>query len=185
MECTVSSNVAQVSWYKGKTKLEVILVALKISVNYLALFTETNVLLFAPQDGEQFSISKDMSGVCRLTIKSATLEDSGEYSCKINKQTDKTDTVVTIVGEHRFYLTILARFFTDIFCSKFQNLQKLMIISSLEYPYKFVKVLKHQQLVEKETLTLLCELDDAGGDVQWFKGDQAITPDKRYVYKQS
>lgn len=50
-----------------------------------------------------------------------------------------------------------------------------------EYPYKFVKVLKHQQLVEKETLTLLCELDDAGGDVQWFKGDQAITPDKRYV----
>jgi len=48
-----------------------------------------------------------------------------------------------------------------------------------EYPYKFVKVLKHQQLVEKETLTLLCELDDVGGDVQWFKGDQAITPDKR------
>lgn len=41
-------------------------------------------------------------------------------------------------------------------------------------------MLKHQQLVEKETLTLLCELDDAGGEVQWFKGDQAITPDKRY-----
>lgn len=53
--------------------------------------------------------------------------------------------------------------------------------SSSEYPYKFVKVLKHQQLVEKETLTLICELDDAGGEVQWFKGDQAITPDKRYV----
>jgi len=41
-------------------------------------------------------------------------------------------------------------------------------------------VLKHQQLIEKETLTLLCELDDAAGEVQWFKGDQAITPDKRY-----
>lgn len=52
----------------------------------------------------------------------------------------------------------------------------------LEYPYKFVKVLKHQQLVEKETLTLICELDDAAGEVKWFKGDQAITPDKRRVF---
>jgi len=49
-----------------------------------------------------------------------------------------------------------------------------------DYPYKFVKVLKHQQLIEKETLTLLCELDDAAGEVKWFKGDQEITPDKRY-----
>lgn len=57
------------------------------------------------------------------------------------------------------------------------------ILFSIEYPYKFVKVLKHQQLIEKETLTLLCELDDAAGDVQWFKGDQAITPDKRYFFK--
>lgn len=39
-----------------------------------------------------------MNGVCRLTIKSATLEDSGEYVCKINKQTDKTETVLTVVG---------------------------------------------------------------------------------------
>ncbi|XP_011700590.1 PREDICTED: twitchin isoform X1 [Wasmannia auropunctata] len=123
MECTVSSNMAQVSWYKGKTKLE---------------------------DGDQYSISKDMTGVCRLAIRSATLEDSGEYTCKINKQTDKTETILTIV----------------------------------EYPYKFVKVLKHQQLIEKETLTLLCELDDAAGEVQWFKGDQAITPDKRVQIKE-
>lgn len=40
-----------------------------------------------------------MNGVCRLTIKSATLEDSGEYICKINKQTDKTETVLTVVGK--------------------------------------------------------------------------------------
>lgn len=50
------------------------------------------------QDGDTYSISKDMNGVCRLTIKSATLEDSGEYICKINKQTDKTETVLTVVG---------------------------------------------------------------------------------------
>lgn len=48
-----------------------------------------------------------------------------------------------------------------------------------EYPYKFVKVLKSQQIVEKETLTLVCELDDAGGEVKWFRGDQEIVPDKR------
>lgn len=48
-----------------------------------------------------------------------------------------------------------------------------------EYPYKFVKVLKHQTAIEKETITLLCELDDENGDVKWFKGDQEIQSDKR------
>jgi len=48
-----------------------------------------------------------------------------------------------------------------------------------DYPYKFVKVLKSQQIVEKENITLLCELDDAGGDVKWFKGEEEIKPDKR------
>jgi hypothetical protein len=56
------------------------------------------------QDGDQYSISKDMSGVCRLTIKSATFEDSSEYTCKINKQTDKTETVLTVVGAFRSFL---------------------------------------------------------------------------------
>lgn len=54
---------------------------------------------YSLQDGDIYSISKDMSGVCRLAIKNATLEDSGEYSCRICKQTDRTDTVFTIVGE--------------------------------------------------------------------------------------
>lgn len=56
--------------------------------------------------------------------------------------------------------------------------------SFVEYPYKFVKVLKHQQLVEKETLTLVCELDDAAGEVKWFKGDQEIVADKRVQIKE-
>lgn len=115
--------MAQVSWYKGKNKLE---------------------------DGDIYSISKDMSGVCRLTLKNAKLEDSGEYSCKINKQTEKTDTTLEIV----------------------------------DYPYKFVKVLKHQTATEKDTLTLLCELDDEAGEVKWFKGEQEITADKRVQIKE-
>jgi len=44
-----------------------------------------------------------MSGVCRLTIKSAILEDSGEYTCKISKQPDKTETILTIIGRYYFY----------------------------------------------------------------------------------
>ena len=114
--------MAIVSWYRGKTKLE---------------------------DGDYYQISKDMSGVCRLTIRRATFDDSGEYYCKINKQPDKTDTTLSII----------------------------------EYPYKFVKVLKHQTATEKETITLACELDDAEGEVKWFKGDQEIVSDKRVQIK--
>lgn len=49
----------------------------------------------------------------------------------------------------------------------------------VEYPYKFVKVLKSQQCIEKDTITLACEIDDAQGDVQWFRNDEEIKPDKR------
>lgn len=118
MECQVSSSMAIVSWWKGETKLE---------------------------DGDIFSISKDLSGVCRLTIKESKLEDAGEYQCRLDRQPDKSVTQVEII----------------------------------EYPYKFVKVLKSQQLVEKDTVTLLCELDDERGEVKWMKGDEEIKPDKR------
>ena len=36
-----------------------------------------------------------------MTIKMAKMDDSGEYSCKISKQTDKTETTLTIVGASR------------------------------------------------------------------------------------
>lgn len=58
-----------------------------------------------------------MSGVCRLAIRSATLEDSDEYTCKINKQADKTETVLTIVG--RFYLKKITIFQLQFFISNF------------------------------------------------------------------
>jgi len=50
----------------------------------------------------------------------------------------------------------------------------------VEYPYKFVKVLKHQQMTEKDTVTLICELDDASGDVKWSKNGTELKADKRY-----
>lgn len=46
-----------------------------------------------------------------------------------------------------------------------------------EYPYKFLKLLKSQQNVEKDTVTFACELDDPLGDVKWFKGSTEIKPD--------
>lgn len=39
--------------------------------------------------------------------------------------------------------------------------------------------MKSQQLIEKDTVTLACELDDERGDVQWFKDGKEIKPDKR------
>lgn len=72
LECAVSNSLAIVSWWKGEVKLE---------------------------DGDVYQISKDLSGVCRLTIKSCKLEDAGKYACKIEKQPDKTETDVKIVGK--------------------------------------------------------------------------------------
>lgn len=118
LECAVSSSMAIVSWWKDGIKI-----------------TAT----------EDYNISKELSGACKLNIKCCTMADAGEYSCRIEKQTDKTESVLKII----------------------------------EYPYKFTKVLKSQQLIEKDTVTLACELDDATGDVQWFKGGEEIKPDKR------
>lgn len=52
-------------------------------------------------------------------------------------------------------------------------------MACVEYPYKFVRVLKHQQMIEKDTVTLICELDDATGDVKWHKNGQELKADKR------
>lgn len=48
-----------------------------------------------------------------------------------------------------------------------------------EYQYKFTKILKSARLIEKDTLTLACELNDSRGEVKWFKGDEEIQSDKR------
>lgn len=54
-------------------------------------------------------------------------------------------------------------------------------VKVVEYQYKFVKCLKSQQNVEKDTITLACELDDPLGDVQWFKDGKEIKPDGNRV----
>lgn len=71
LECTVSSNMAIVSWWRGDKRLE---------------------------QGDQFLIGKELSGICKLQIKNCVFEDEGTYSCRIEKQSDKTETSVKIVG---------------------------------------------------------------------------------------
>lgn len=44
-----------------------------------------------------------------------------------------------------------------------------------------MKILKSQQITEKDQITLLCELDDAGGEVTWHKNNEPVKPDKRLV----
>lgn len=40
-------------------------------------------------------------------------------------------------------------------------------------------MLKSQQLIEKDNVTLACELDDAAGEVKWFKNGQEVPLDRR------
>uniref|UniRef100_A0A1A9V0P1 Twitchin n=1 Tax=Glossina austeni TaxID=7395 RepID=A0A1A9V0P1_GLOAU len=119
LECTVSSSMANVTWLKDGKKIE--------------------------SDDSRYLISKDINGNLKLIIKESVLEDTGTYTCQLDKQPDKTEAKVKIV----------------------------------EYPYKFVKVLKSQQCVEKDTITLACEIDDATGEVQWWHNDEEIKQDKR------
>lgn len=76
LECSVSSNMAIVGWYKGDKKLE---------------------------DGDVYSISKELSGICKLTVKNCKLKDTGDYSCRIDKQSDRTDTKLQVIGKLFFY----------------------------------------------------------------------------------
>lgn len=72
LECTVSNSLAIVGWYKDEQKL-------------------TN--------DDQYMIGKELSGICKLVIKNCKFEDAGNYSCRLEKQPDKTETVVKISGK--------------------------------------------------------------------------------------
>lgn len=72
LECTVSDPIAIVSWYKGDKKLT---------------------------SDDKIIIDKDLSGVCSLHFKSCDLNDTGDYRCQLERQPDKTETKVKVVGE--------------------------------------------------------------------------------------
>lgn len=74
LECSVNNSLAIIAWYKGEEKLR--------------------------SDDDQYLIGKELSGICKLQIKDCKFEDAANYSCRIDKQTDKTDTVVKIVGKY-------------------------------------------------------------------------------------
>ena len=72
LECTVSDPIAIVSWYKGDKKLT---------------------------SDSKIVIDKDLVGNCTLTIKSCSLDDTGDYRCQLERQPDKTETKVKVVGK--------------------------------------------------------------------------------------
>lgn len=72
LECKVSDPIAIVSWYKGDKKLS---------------------------SDSRCVIDKDLAGVCTLQIKSCQLDDTGDYRCQLERQPDKTETKVKVVGE--------------------------------------------------------------------------------------
>lgn len=74
LECTVSNSLAIVAWYKDEEKLS---------------------------NNEEYLIGKELSGICKLQIKNCKFVDTGTYSCRIDKQPDKTETNVKIVGKYK------------------------------------------------------------------------------------
>lgn len=72
LECTVSDPIAIVSWYKGDKKLS---------------------------SDDKYLIDKDLAGVCSLQIKSCDFNDIGDYRCQLERQPDKTETKVKVVGK--------------------------------------------------------------------------------------
>jgi hypothetical protein len=82
LECQLSSGKAMVHWFKNGERIE---------------------------DGPKYDISKDVLGNCKLIIKAAVEEDSGEYECRIlYQEEEKTVSKVTIVGEQT---TVFSKFF--------------------------------------------------------------------------
>ena len=80
LECQVNNHKAPVAWYKGDQKIEA--------------------------DGENYDISKDMTGLCRLIFKKPVKEDCGEYTCKIDKQNVKTTCNLKFIGNASFTFRI-------------------------------------------------------------------------------
>lgn len=72
MECTVSSSMANVSWYCGDKKLS---------------------------NDDKYLIGKELSGVCKLQIRNCDLDDTGDYRCQLDRQDEKTETKVKVVGK--------------------------------------------------------------------------------------
>lgn len=72
LECKVSDSIAIVSWYKGDQKLS---------------------------SDDKYFIDKDLQGLCTLQIKSCDLDDTGDFRCQLERQPEKTETKVKVVGK--------------------------------------------------------------------------------------
>ncbi len=72
MECKVSDPIAIVSWYKAERKLS---------------------------SDSKYLIDKDLAGVCILQIKSCELDDTGDFKCQLERQPDKTETKLKVIGK--------------------------------------------------------------------------------------
>lgn len=123
LECAVNSGKAQVYWTKNGERLDPELVG----------------------EGKKYQIVKELSGFLKMTVNDCQKDDEATYACCLEKQPDKTETVISLS----------------------------------EFQYKFTKILKSARLIEKDTLTLACELNDARGEVKWLKNGEELQSDKR------
>lgn len=123
LECAVNSGKAQVYWTKNGERIDPDLIG----------------------EGKKYQAVKELSGFLKLTVNDCQKDDEATFACCLEKQPDKTETVISLS----------------------------------EFQYKFTKILKSARLIEKDTLTLACELNDARGEVKWLKNGEEIQGDKR------
>ncbi|XP_058812494.1 twitchin isoform X4 [Topomyia yanbarensis] len=77
LECAVDNSLAPISWWKGETKLE---------------------------NNDRYVIGKDLNGTVSLIIKNCVQSDADTYTCRIEKQPDKTETKLKIL-EYNYKFT--------------------------------------------------------------------------------
>ncbi|XP_065089532.1 twitchin isoform X13 [Ochlerotatus camptorhynchus] len=80
LECQVDNSLAPISWWRGETKLE---------------------------NSDRYIIGKDLNGTMTLIIKNCVAEDADTYTCKIEKQTDKTETKLKILDYNYKFTKVL------------------------------------------------------------------------------
>lgn len=74
LECAVNSGKAQVYWTKNGERIDPETVG----------------------DGKKYQIVKELSGFCKLTVNNCQVGDDATFACSIEKQPDKTETVIAL-----------------------------------------------------------------------------------------
>lgn len=128
-------------------------------------------------DKENIHISSE-GKTHKLTINPLQLSDSGEYVCDIH--TDEMRFSLSVKGKNAALLDFGVIIYVYITSPK--------TAQEKSFPYsemmmKFTRPLEDTVSLKGSSLTLRCEINKLGGDVQWLKDGQEICPSRRHTIR--